>query len=171
MLFSFHKSRWFVLPKTPHPRYHGFCHRYSSDLPGRVREMDMPDTVPVLNPSLCMELLLFLTMRIMGVVWFMTLLLQTNLLVYRLLWATVPAGGRQKITVVGLTCCFGMPPGERETEQVSAVVAVQIVLPSHHHHHHHHHAICLNTFTAIVDLSPSNFSIARTPLFQLKSAM
>jgi len=29
----------------------------------------------------------------------------------------------------------------------------------------------LNTFTAIVDLSRSNFSIARTPLFQLKSAM
>ena len=28
-----------------------------------------------------------------------------------------------------------------------------------------------NTFTAIVDLSRSNFSIARTPLFQLKSAM
>ena len=27
-----------------------------------------------------------------------------------------------------------------------------------------------NTFTAIVDLSRSNFSIARTPLFQLKSA-
>jgi len=30
---------------------------------------------------------------------------------------------------------------------------------------------CINTFTAIVDLSRSNFSIARTPLFQLKSAM
>ena len=29
---------------------------------------------------------------------------------------------------------------------------------------------CVNTFTAIVDLSRSNFSIARTPLFQLKSA-
>ena len=29
----------------------------------------------------------------------------------------------------------------------------------------------LNTFTAIVDLSRSNFSIVRTPLFQLKSAM
>jgi len=29
----------------------------------------------------------------------------------------------------------------------------------------------VNTFTAIVDLSRSNFSIARTPLFQLKSAM
>jgi len=29
---------------------------------------------------------------------------------------------------------------------------------------------CLNTFTAIVDLSRSNFSIARAPLFQLKSA-
>ena len=29
----------------------------------------------------------------------------------------------------------------------------------------------INTFTAIVDLSRSNFSIARTPLFQLKSAM
>ena len=29
---------------------------------------------------------------------------------------------------------------------------------------------CINTFTAIVDLSRSNFSIARTPLFQLKSA-
>ena len=28
----------------------------------------------------------------------------------------------------------------------------------------------LNTFTAIVDLNRSNFSIARTPLFQLKSA-
>ena len=28
-----------------------------------------------------------------------------------------------------------------------------------------------NTFTAIVDLSRSNFSIAGTPLFQLKSAM
>ena len=28
----------------------------------------------------------------------------------------------------------------------------------------------LNTFTAIVDLSRSNFSIARAPLFQLKSA-
>ena len=28
-----------------------------------------------------------------------------------------------------------------------------------------------NTFTAIVDLSRSNFSIARAPLFQLKSAM
>jgi len=27
-----------------------------------------------------------------------------------------------------------------------------------------------NTFTAIVDLSRSNFSIARAPLFQLKSA-
>ena len=31
--------------------------------------------------------------------------------------------------------------------------------------------IYINTFTAIVDLSRSNFSIARTPLFQLKSAM
>ena len=30
--------------------------------------------------------------------------------------------------------------------------------------------INLNTFTAIVDLSRSNFSIARAPLFQLKSA-
>ena len=30
--------------------------------------------------------------------------------------------------------------------------------------------IHLNTFTAIVDLSRSNFSIARAPLFQLKSA-
>ena len=29
----------------------------------------------------------------------------------------------------------------------------------------------INTFTAIVDLSRSNFSIARAPLFQLKSAM
>jgi len=29
----------------------------------------------------------------------------------------------------------------------------------------------VNTFTAIVDLSRSNFSIARSPLFQLKSAM
>jgi len=29
----------------------------------------------------------------------------------------------------------------------------------------------VNTFTDIVDLSRSNFSIARTPLFQLKSAM
>ena len=29
----------------------------------------------------------------------------------------------------------------------------------------------INTFTAIVDLSRSNFSIACTPLFQLKSAM
>ena len=29
----------------------------------------------------------------------------------------------------------------------------------------------VNTFTAIVDLSRSNFSIARAPLFQLKSAM
>ena len=29
----------------------------------------------------------------------------------------------------------------------------------------------INTFTAIVDLSRSHFSIARTPLFQLKSAM
>ena len=29
----------------------------------------------------------------------------------------------------------------------------------------------INTFTAIVDLSRSNFSIAHTPLFQLKSAM
>jgi len=29
----------------------------------------------------------------------------------------------------------------------------------------------INTFTAIVDLGRSNFSIARTPLFQLKSAM
>jgi len=28
----------------------------------------------------------------------------------------------------------------------------------------------INTFTAIVDLSRSNFSIARAPLFQLKSA-
>jgi len=28
----------------------------------------------------------------------------------------------------------------------------------------------VNTFTAIVDLSRSNFSIARAPLFQLKSA-
>ena len=28
----------------------------------------------------------------------------------------------------------------------------------------------INTFTAIVDLSRSNFSIARPPLFQLKSA-
>ena len=28
----------------------------------------------------------------------------------------------------------------------------------------------INTFTAIVDLSRSNFSIARVPLFQLKSA-
>ena len=28
----------------------------------------------------------------------------------------------------------------------------------------------LNTFTAIVDLSRSNFSIARAPFFQLKSA-
>jgi len=28
----------------------------------------------------------------------------------------------------------------------------------------------LNTFTAIVDLSRSNFSIARAPLFQLQSA-
>jgi len=27
-----------------------------------------------------------------------------------------------------------------------------------------------NTFTAMVDLSRSNFSIARAPLFQLKSA-
>jgi hypothetical protein len=56
-----------VLPTTPPPD-HGFCHPYSSDLPGRIREMDMPDMVPVLNPSLCMELLLFLTMRIMGAV-------------------------------------------------------------------------------------------------------
>ena len=31
--------------------------------------------------------------------------------------------------------------------------------------------IAINTFTAIVDLIRSNFSIARTPLFQLKSAM
>jgi len=31
--------------------------------------------------------------------------------------------------------------------------------------------LLFNTFTAIVDLSRSNFSIARTPLFQLKSAM
>jgi len=30
--------------------------------------------------------------------------------------------------------------------------------------------VVLNTFTAIVDLSRSNFSIARAPLFQLKSA-
>ena len=30
--------------------------------------------------------------------------------------------------------------------------------------------VLLNTFTAIVDLSRSNFSIARAPLFQLKSA-
>ena len=30
--------------------------------------------------------------------------------------------------------------------------------------------VTINTFTAIVDLSRSNFSIARTPLFQLKSA-
>jgi len=30
---------------------------------------------------------------------------------------------------------------------------------------------CINTFTAIVDLSRSNFSIAHAPLFQLKSAM
>ena len=30
--------------------------------------------------------------------------------------------------------------------------------------------INLNTFTAIVDFSRSNFSIARAPLFQLKSA-
>ena len=29
----------------------------------------------------------------------------------------------------------------------------------------------VNTFTAIVDLSRSNFSIARAPFFQLKSAM
>ena len=29
----------------------------------------------------------------------------------------------------------------------------------------------INTFTVIVDLSRSNFSIARAPLFQLKSAM
>jgi len=29
----------------------------------------------------------------------------------------------------------------------------------------------INTFTAIVDLSRSNFSIARAPLLQLKSAM
>ena len=29
----------------------------------------------------------------------------------------------------------------------------------------------LNTFTAIVDLSRSNFSIVHAPLFQLKSAM
>jgi len=28
----------------------------------------------------------------------------------------------------------------------------------------------INTFTAIVDLSRSNFSVARAPLFQLKSA-
>ena len=28
----------------------------------------------------------------------------------------------------------------------------------------------INTFTALVDLSRSNFSIARAPLFQLKSA-
>jgi len=28
----------------------------------------------------------------------------------------------------------------------------------------------VNTFTAIVDLSRSNFSVARAPLFQLKSA-
>ena len=28
----------------------------------------------------------------------------------------------------------------------------------------------VNTFTSIVDLSRSNFSIARAPLFQLKSA-
>ena len=31
-------------------------------------------------------------------------------------------------------------------------------------------SLILNTFTAIVDLSRSNFSIARAPLFQLKSA-
>ena len=31
--------------------------------------------------------------------------------------------------------------------------------------------LVINTFTAIVDLSRSNFSIARAPLFQLKSAM
>jgi len=48
-----------------------------------------------------------------------------------------------KITVVGLTCCLGMPPGQRETEQVSAVVAVQTLLPSHHHHHQY--AACLTT--------------------------
>ena len=32
------------------------------------------------------------------------------------------------------------------------------------------HVQYINTFTAIVDLSRSNFSIARAPLFQLKSA-
>jgi len=31
--------------------------------------------------------------------------------------------------------------------------------------------LAFNTFTAIVDLSRSNFSIPRAPLFQLKSAM
>jgi len=53
-------------------------------------------------------------------------------------------GRAEKITVVVLTCCLGMPPGERETEQVSAAVTVQTLLP-YHHHHHHHHAVCLTT--------------------------
>jgi len=35
---------------------------------GGYVEVDMPDLMPVLNPSLYMELLLFLTMRIMGAV-------------------------------------------------------------------------------------------------------
>ena len=33
-----------------------------------------------------------------------------------------------------------------------------------------HPSTAVNTFTAIVDLSRSNISIARAPLFQLKSA-
>jgi hypothetical protein len=42
-----------------------------------------------------------------------------------------------EITVVVLTCCLGMPPGERETGQLNAVFTVQTLLPSHHHHYHH----------------------------------
>ena len=128
--FCFQKSRRFVLPTTPlHPRFHGFCHPYSSDLPVRIWEMDMPDLMPVLNPSLYMELLLFLTMRIMGAVWFMSLTAD-NFIGLPIALSCSSCGRAAEITMVGLTCCLGMPPGERETEQVSGVVTVQTLLSS-----------------------------------------
>ena len=55
---------------------------------------------------------------------------------------------------------FSLNFGEEEEEEQILCVKQTFSVTSH-----------LNTFTAIVDLSRSNFSIARAPLFQLKSAM
>jgi hypothetical protein len=140
MLFCFQKSRWFVLPTTPPP-----VPRFLSSVQQWFAREDTRNLHAWYGASIksiaLYGIIIISDDEDYGCCLIYSCVTADKFISLPTALSCISCRRAAKITVVDLTCCFGMPPGQRETEQFSAVVAVQTLLPSHHHHHHH--AICL----------------------------